>query len=61
MKFELDTYNRNTPDQDLLDDLKKVAKVIGKDKVTIDEYNEKGKFHSTTLTRRFGNWFKSLE
>lgn len=61
MKFELDTYNRNTPDQDLLDDLKRVAKGIGKDKVTIDEYNEKGKFHSTTLTRRFGSWFKSLE
>ncbi|MEC5395883.1 homing endonuclease associated repeat-containing protein [Bergeyella sp. RCAD1439] len=61
MKFELDTYNRNTPDQDLLDDLIRVAKEIGKDKVTIDEYNERGKFHSTTLTRRFGNWFKSLE
>ncbi len=61
MKFELDTYNRNTPDQELLDDLNRVAKEIGKDKVTIDEYNERGKFHSTTLTRRFGNWFKSLE
>jgi hypothetical protein len=61
MKFELDTYNRNTPDQELLDDLTRVAKEIGKDKVTIDEYNERGKFHNTTLTRRFGNWFKSLE
>ena len=61
MKFELDTFNRNTPDQDLLDDLTRVAKEIGKGKVTIDEYNERGKFHSATLTRRFGNWFKSLE
>jgi len=61
MKFQLDTYNRNTPDKDLLGDLVRVAKEIGKDKVTIDEYNERGKFHSTTLTRRFGNWFKSLE
>ena len=61
MKFQLDTYNRNTPDQDLIDDLIKVAKELGRDKVTIDEYNERGNFHSTTLTRRFGNWFKSLE
>ena len=61
MKFELDKHNRNTPDQDLLNDLIEVAKELGKDKVTIDEYNERGKFHSTTLTRRFGNWFKSLE
>ena len=61
MKFQLDTYNRNTPDKDLIDDLIKVAKELGRDKVTIDEYNERGNFHSTTLTRRFGNWFKSLE
>lgn len=61
MEFQLDRYNRNTLDKDLLDDLIRVAKELGKDKVTIDEYNERGKFHSTTLTRRFGNWFKSLE
>ncbi|MDR0420449.1 MAG: HNH endonuclease [Prevotellaceae bacterium] len=61
MKFKLETYNRNTSDQELLDDLTRVAKEIGRNKVTIDEYNERGMFHSTTLTRRFGNWFKSLE
>lgn len=61
MKFELDTFNRNTPDQDLIMDLIRVSKEIGNDRVTIEEYNEKGKFHSTTLTRRFGSWFKSLE
>jgi hypothetical protein len=61
MKFELETYNRNTSDQELLDDLTRVAKKIGKNKVTINEYNERGMFHSTTLTRRFGSWFKSLE
>ena len=61
MKFQLDTYNRNTPDQELLDDLIRVANELDKSKVTIDEYNERGKFHATTLTRRFGNWFKTLE
>ena len=61
MKFELETYNRNTSDEELLDDIRRVAQELNQDKVTIDQYNERGKFHSTTLTRRFGNWFKTLE
>jgi len=61
MKFQLESHNRNIPDQELIDDLIRVAKALGKDKVTIDEYNDKGNFHNTTLTRRFGSWFKTLE
>ena len=61
MKFELEIYHRNTPDQDLIDDLIRVAKELGKNRVTIDEYNERGAYHNTTLTRRFGSWFKALE
>lgn len=61
MKFELDPHHRNVPDEDLLKDLARVAREIGKDKVTIDEYNERGRFHNTTLTRRFGSWFTALE
>jgi hypothetical protein len=60
MKFELDDFNRNIPDQDLIDDLVRVAHILAQKKVTIDEYNEHGKFHSTTLTRRFGNWPSTL-
>jgi Homing endonuclease associated repeat/HNH endonuclease len=61
MKFELEPYNRNTSDEDLICDVKKVAGELGKVSVTLDEYNERGKFHSTTLTRRFGSWFKILD
>lgn len=61
MKFELETYNRNSSDTELLNDLRRVAVELQQDKVTIDQYNERGKFHSITLTRRFGNWFKTLE
>jgi len=61
MKFELEDYHRNTPDNELIADLKRIASELKKETVTIDEYNERGKFHSTTLTRRFGNWFKTLE
>jgi len=61
MKFELDEYHRNTPDSDLLMDLKSVAVKLGKKAVTIEEYNHHGRFQSDTLVRRFGNWMKSLQ
>ncbi len=61
MKFELETHHRNLSDEELIQDLTRVASELNKSKVTIDEYNEKGKFHNTTLTRRFGSWFKALE
>lgn len=61
MIFQLEAYNRNVPDEELINDLLRVAKELEQNKVTIDQYNERGKFHNTTLTRRFGSWFKSLE
>lgn len=61
MKFELEAHHRNSSDKELIDDLKKVANFLKKDSVTIDEYNENGEYHATTLTRRFGSWFVALE
>jgi len=61
MKYELNIYHRNTPDQELLNDLKKVADQIGMDKVTRYQYDQKGKFHSGTLINRFGTWNRTLE
>lgn len=60
MKFELEKYNRNTANDSLPADLKRVANDLKKSP-TIDEYNERGSYHSTTITRHFGNWFKALE
>ncbi len=61
MKFELESHNRDISDQDLLEDLGQVAKKLAQEQVTIDQYNDHGKFHATTLTRRFGSWFVALE
>lgn len=61
MKFELESHNRDIPDQELLNDLAKVAKKLEQNRVTIDQYNDHGKYHATTLTRRFGSWFAALE
>ena len=41
MKFELEKYHRNTSDEELLTDLKRVATDLHKSP-TIDEYNERG-------------------
>ncbi len=61
MKFELEPHHRNVPDEELLADLRQVAMELDKSSVTIQEYNERGKFHSATFSRRFGSWFNALE
>lgn len=57
--FKIKLMHRNVSDDELISDLKRVAMKLGKSP-TIDEYNELGNFHSTTLSRRFGGWLISL-
>ena len=61
MKFELERHSRNTPDIELLDELRRVATHLNKATVTIDEFNDHATFHSTTLSRRFGTWMAALD
>ena len=61
MKFTLKSYNRNVPDEELINDVIVVSKETGRNTVTIAEYEQHGKYHPTTLQRRFGSWFKVLE
>ena len=62
MKFELAPDNRNAPDAELLADLKRVAAEPGKATVTMDKYNERGRWNSITLLRRFKcPWNKVLK
>ena len=61
MRFELESHHRNVPDDELLAELRRVAGSLNKGTVTIDQFNEHAKFHSSTLARRFGSWFKALE
>jgi hypothetical protein len=60
-RFELEPHHRNIPDDELVADLQRVSKELSKPTVTIDQYNERGRFHSTSLARRFGSWLKALE
>jgi len=61
MRFELEAHHRNVPSEELLGELRRVAVSLGRSTVTIDQFNEHAKFHSSTLARRFGSWFKALE
>lgn len=61
MKFELNESHRNVSNEDLISDVINTAKKLGKNTLTRDEYSQNGKYHSTTLTRRFGSWKTILE
>ncbi|MDD6357205.1 MAG: HNH endonuclease [Bacteroidales bacterium] len=61
MEFVLSEYNRNIPNEELIEDVKKVAIKLKKNSVTIAEYEANGKYHPCTLQRRFGSWFKLMQ
>jgi hypothetical protein len=61
MAFKVKLVRRNVPDEELLDDVRRVSQSTGRNTVTIEKYNESGQYHATTLTRRFGSWFGVLE
>lgn len=53
---------KNAPvaDDEILTDLRRVAKEQGTDKITQKLYGEHGRYDSTTIGRRFGTWNKAL-
>ncbi len=61
MKFELEDSLRGVTDEELLEDMRRSAKAIGRDTITIAEYGEIGKAHPSTIQRRFGSWSKALK
>jgi 5-methylcytosine-specific restriction endonuclease McrA len=61
MKFELEESNRGITDEELLDDMRRCAQAIGRDTVTIAEYERVGKASPSTVKKRFGSWPKALE
>jgi len=44
-----------------MEELRRIARLLDKNSVTIDQFNEHSEFHSTTLSRRFGSWLNALE
>jgi len=61
MNYQLKGFNRNVPDDDLLEDLKHVATNLNTDSLSSREYNDNGgKYTSGTIGARFGSWNKAL-
>jgi 5-methylcytosine-specific restriction endonuclease McrA len=61
MKYELEDFHRDIPDEELLADLRRVGEELGRNRVTFREYNEKGRFSAQTLAERFGSWFAAID
>lgn len=61
MEYELEHFHRNVPDEELLADLRRVGRQLGKDRVTFREYNDRGRFSASTLALRFGSWHGAID
>jgi predicted restriction endonuclease len=62
MKYQLKDFNRNIPDSELLDDLRRVVEKLGLDKISSRQYDENGgKYNAGTIGVRFGSWNNALE
>ena len=61
MEFKLNDYHRNVSDEELLDDITRIANKLGKTTLLLTEYiNNGGIYHISTICRRFGNWINAL-
>ena len=59
MQFELDPYRRNMTDEEYIEDIRSVAKQLGKSSITIQEF-KKHKYHPSAILRRFNGWGEAL-
>lgn len=63
MKFEINPFHKNTSEDELLEDLKKIHEILDKKGISLTYryYNEYGKFSSGTFQARFGSWNLALK
>lgn len=60
MQFVLEEHHRNVSTDELIEDVRRVAKELGKESIMIEEYDGLGKYHHTTIRRRIGSWKEIL-
>lgn len=59
-KFQLKPWNRGITDAELLDDLRRVAQILGSQTVRYSEYPVHGRCASRVFETRFGSWNEAL-
>ena len=61
MEFKLNEYHRDVSDEEFLNDLRKVAELLSRENLSMLDYQKNGKYHPSTIARRFGGWRNSLK
>jgi len=61
MKFELSTLPRDSSDEAIIAEIRRVDAIVGEKFLTAADFNKHGKIHSSTIRRRFGGWKNTLE
>ncbi len=56
----MNEYHRNTPDEELIEDVKRVADLLKKESLSCKDYSSHGRFSYGTLRNRFGSWNEVL-
>jgi hypothetical protein len=59
-KFELKPWNRGITNEAIIEDMKRVAALLGKASLTYDEYDQEGTCRARTAEVRLGGWNKAL-
>lgn len=52
---------RHMTDEQLIEELKRVASAIGSDTITVPQFNEHSEIAASALSRRLGSWNKALK
>lgn len=60
MKFEYIEYHKSVSDNELIADLRETAKRLNLQSLSMREYDQKGNFSSSAISRRFGTWNQAL-
>ena len=61
MRFELEPYNLNVSEDEILSDLRRVATGHELETLTMRQYRQAGRFGVETIRRRFGSWNNALQ
>lgn len=59
--YQYEPYHNNISDSELIEDVLNVFHKLGRESLSMAEYDEFGQFNSSTVSRRFGTWNKALQ
>lgn len=60
MDFVLNEYHRNISDEELINDILRVAKLCDTNILSRSTYEKHGKYGGTTISKRFGSWNNAM-